>query len=111
MAKFILSRFNNDNQEHVLSVSCGIGYIEHCILNTGFSSRNLDVTEVTDTSLRWLRTEIPPENIHIGFIPDCLKQKSDQAYYDYIYGVAVEYTMQQNELIDFLANLKKILTT
>ncbi|KOR32365.1 hypothetical protein TI05_07740 [Achromatium sp. WMS3] len=49
VAKFILSRFNNDNQEHVLSVSCGMGYIEHCILSTSFSARNLEVTEVTDT--------------------------------------------------------------
>ena len=110
VAKFILSRLHNDGDKRVLSVSCGMGYVEHCLLNSGFSPSSLEVTEVADTPLRWLNTEIPPENIHIGFVPDCFDSQNSYPYrYDYIYGVAVEYTMKQSELIDFIANLKKLL--
>ena len=55
-------------ERRILSVGCGVGYIEHILLKSGVDNLNLDVSEVVDTPLQWLRKELP-ENTKKGLTP------------------------------------------
>ena len=34
---------------------------------------NIEVTEVSESPLKWIKQYISPSNIHIGYFPDCIK--------------------------------------
>jgi len=96
---------NGFNKNHaILSIGCGLGFIEKIIFEAGFS--NLEVTEITEQPLRWLQTQLPPEQIHVGFVPECLPPNQK---YDFIYLNAVDYVFETQELIHFLRTLRDLL--
>lgn len=86
-----------------LSVGCGLGYIEHALIGSRIDPEYLDVSEVVETPLRWIRQELPENNIHLGFIPECLPTERK---YSLIYMVAVDYIMNQSEFITLLEHLR-----
>ena len=94
---------NGKSGGQTLCVGCGLGYIEHVLLRSGIDPAYLDVSEVVETPLQWLRQELPENNIHLGFIPECLPTERK---YSLIYLVAVDYIMDQDELIALLGNLR-----
>ena len=49
----------------VLSVGCGLGYIEQKILKEQQNKIDLHVTDFASDSLRWIKNILPEENIHI----------------------------------------------
>jgi len=93
---------NGKSGGRTLSVGCGLGYIEHVLVGSGIDPAHLDVTEVVETPLRWVREELHENNIHLGFIPECIPNGRK---YSLIYMVAVDYIMDQNELIALLVEI------
>jgi SAM-dependent methyltransferase len=104
LAKFILRRTTVDAR--VLSVGCGLGYVEHEILQIARDQTDLHVQEIVSTALSWIRKEIRSENMHIGPIPDCLPKKHT---FDVIYLSAVDYALSDYQLRDLFKTLQSYL--
>jgi len=102
-SKFILGRIASSSAA-TLAVGCGLGAIERALLASG--NVGLDVQEVTDTPLLWLKPLIPKEQIHIGFFPQCLPPGKK---YDLIYLSAVDYCFDEKSWIDFLKSVRAVL--
>jgi SAM-dependent methyltransferase len=94
---------NGKSRGRIVSVGCGLGYIEHVLIRSGINPAYFDVFEIVETPLRWLRKELPGNNIHVGFIPECLP---GNRRYSLIYLASVDYIMDQNELIALLGDLR-----
>ena len=90
----------------ILSVGCGLGTIEHELLLAGFNAKRLEVSEIVETPLRWLKDEVAKENIHIGMVPECIPKNSK---YSAIYLVGVDYVLDQKQFVSLLIELKKYL--
>lgn len=106
IAKFIHRQTNEGMR--VLSVGCGLGYIEHRLQKLSGGSINLHVHEVAHTALRWIAAEWPPERLHVGLLPHCLR--AENAHYDLIYLSAVDYALDDDGLVSLLAVLGEMLT-
>ncbi len=83
----------------VLSIGCGLGWIEHCLLEMNGLTIRLEATEVAPSSLRWIEKEIPSERLHLGPFPQCLPPDSR---YDLLYLSALDYSLDHPSLISLL---------
>jgi len=101
VAEFIKEHIGKNKNSDILSVGCGLGIVEKALLGEGY--QNLEVTEVSEDPLSWLRQSIAPDKVHIGNFPDCL---SDNRTYDFIYLCSVEYFLDQEGFISLLKNVK-----
>lgn len=54
----------------ILSVGCGLGLQERALLDLGYSA--LEVTEVSEHPLQWMRSHLAEDSIHVGLFPACL---------------------------------------
>jgi len=79
--------------DRILSIGCGLGLIEMVLLQEGFLK--LEITEVSEESLRWILPLVPSENAHIGFFPDCIPHNDK---YDFVLLASVEYFLDDVEL-------------
>lgn len=100
-ARLLKSRFSGNKDAKILSSSCGVGFIEKELINSGLS--NLDITETSELPLRWIKQLIPQSRIFIGFFPDCIP---GDRLYDFIYLSGAEYFLNQQELTVLLNNAK-----
>ena len=98
VADFIKARFSASTR--ILSVGCGLGIIEKRLLG---HFRQIEVTEISATPLRWIAPLLPPQNVHVGFFPDCIPPERD---YDLILLSAIDYSFGTPEWIAFLKSLK-----
>lgn len=99
-ARFIIKRYGENKSIKVLAIGCGLGIIEKLLLEAGLSG--LEITEVSGSSLNWLRQYLPQQNIHLGYdLNDLLRDRN----YDLVYLSNVEACLDQSE---FIAMLKTI---
>ena len=95
------SKFRKDSK--ILSIGCGLGLIEKELMQRhGFD--NIEVTEITESPLNWIKQYIPPSNIHIGYFPDCIKHDKK---YDLIILSVIDYVFTDNEFIEFSKEVNK----
>lgn len=99
--QLIKSRFGGNTDAKILSLSCGIGFIEKELINSGFT--NLDITETSELPLKWIKQIVPQNRIFTGFFPGCIPKNS---FYDFIYISGSEYFLNQQELMALLNNAK-----
>lgn len=97
-------RQNFAPQKKILSVGCGLGYVETLLYP--FYKRNIHVYDYASESLSWLRNTVPISNIY-NAEAGLTHLKKD--HYDLIYLSAVDYAMPDGELIAFLEQLKEFL--
>lgn len=83
----------------VLSVGCGLGYMEQRIWRQHGGRIELHVQDYASDALRWLRSVMPSDNIHD--ITD-----GGAGSYDMIYLSAVDYALDDRELRELLRSLK-----
>jgi SAM-dependent methyltransferase len=88
-AEKVLSCLPASNAPRVLSVGCGLGYVESVMLAKRADIR-LHCTEITEIPLRWLRPLLPEGRCHVGYVPDCLPPG---VAFDVIYCGNIEYAM------------------
>ena len=82
----------------ILSVGCGLGYMEYCLYRDHRHNIELHVQDYASDALSWLRQELPDERIHlVGWA--C---KND--LFDLIYMSAVDYAVPQDEMIKLLSD-------
>jgi SAM-dependent methyltransferase len=103
-ADFIIHNPNIKKSDRILSIGCGLGLMEMMLLKEGFS--NLEVTEVSEAPLRWIRSLIPPENVHVGFFPDCVPSEKR---YDFILLAGVEYFLDEAQFLSLLRSVHESL--
>jgi len=94
-----------DLNTRILSIGCGIGIIEKYLIEEGY--RNLEITEVVQEPLAWIRHFVAPEKIHLGHFPACVQEDGK---YDLIYLAGVECLFVQEELIRLLKSVRSHLT-
>jgi len=99
---FIKSMESDDYR--ILSIGCGLGIIEKNIYSEGFY--NIDVNEISDKPLLWLKKLIPQNQIFTGLIHETGVKKKN---YDLIHLVAVDYVFNKKDLTVFLNSLKELL--
>ncbi len=87
----------------VLSIGCGLGYVEHCLLAETDGQLALEVEEMAAASLKWLQQELPEERIHRTGLP---AREVVGDGFDLIYLSAVDYALDDTSLISILAGLR-----
>jgi len=86
----------------ILSVGCGIGYIEYCLCRSQGELIEIHAQDHTPIAHKWLRKSLPQNQIH--YISDI--NNTYYNYYDLIYLSAVDYALSNHELINILSNLR-----
>jgi hypothetical protein len=96
IADWLLVRINIDDR--ILSVGCGIGYIEQCIWKDSEGRLRLHVWELAANSLRWLKNVLPSNNVH-----EC-NDLSSLGKFDVIYLSAVDYALDDSALVSLISS-------
>lgn len=105
IAKWIINNFE-DKKFKILSVGCGIGYIENYIFKN--SNFEIHVSDYASESLKWLKNSLPLSNIHQDGI-NSLNLKNLK--FDIIYFSAVDYAFKKSDFIDILKQYNELLTS
>lgn len=100
VAELIINNLKIKKSDRIISIGCGLGLIEMVLLQEGFL--NLEVTEVSEAPLRWVRPLVPSENVHIGFFPDCIPHNEK---YDFVLLASIEYFLDDVELSGLLRSV------
>ena len=100
-AEFIKNLCFLKKESKILSVSCGIGVIEKFLLVEGFS--NLEITEVSNLPIQWLRPYISPQKVYFGYFPDCIPNDKK---YELIYLSNIEYCFDNEQFVAVLKAVK-----
>jgi SAM-dependent methyltransferase len=104
-AEFLKSKFSDQKNIKILSIGCGLGMVEKALLDYGYN--NIDITEVSEEPLKWIKKYITGRNIFIGNFSDFVPSSRD---YDIIYLAGIEYCLNQEELIFLLKKAGSILS-
>lgn len=87
----------------VLSVGCGLGYMEQRLWRLHGKHIELHVQDYASQALLWLSQVLPAERIHqVG-------EEVDIGQFDLIYLSAVDYAMAEDDLIALLTSLRRSL--
>lgn len=87
----------------VLSVGCGLGYMEQYLWRNFGRCLELHVQDYASEAHRWLRKVMPADHIHSP------EDSGELGRYDLIYLSAVDYAMPDAELVGLLGNLRPYL--
>ena len=101
-ADWIASELSDNST--ILSVGCGLGYIEQKLWKEHSNRLNIHVLDYASESLKWLKKVIPQNHIHDPTIES--KNLLDVSF-DMIYLSAVEYSLDDKSLIKLLSDYKK----
>ncbi len=91
--------------DRALAVGCGLGIIEHHILQ-GTWYPNLCIHEVAAAAWKWISAEVPAKQRFLGLIPGCLPTN---AKFDLVYLATIDYALDDRTLIPLLASIKTFL--
>lgn len=80
----------------VLSVGCGLGYMEYLLYREHDTQFELHVSDYASDALNWLRQVLPEERIHL------IGGANDSQQYDLIYLSAVDYAVPASNMINLL---------
>ena len=87
----------------VLSVGCGLGFVEKNVVQSN-NNINMSCTEVCDTSLKWIKKDCRKVSFYIGLVPSCLP--ADRMF-DIICCCAIDYAVNDLEWCALLRSLRK----
>jgi len=85
----------------ILSVGCGLGYMERCLHRDHGQNIELHVQDYAADVLTWLRHELPDERIHLVG-----EGVGGSDLFDLIYLSALDYAIPQDEMISLLSDQK-----
>ena len=103
LSEWLVNRFASGGK--VLSVGCGLGYIEQDMFGKYGDVIELHVQDYAGEAHRWLQGVLPEDRIHRAN-----SHSEDIGQYDLIYLSAVDYALQDKELEELLARLGPALT-
>lgn len=85
----------------ILSVGCGLGFQEKALLGLGYSE--LEVTEVSEHPLKWIRPHLAEDRIHVGLFPSCLPA---DRWYDSILLAGIDVFFDETQWVEFLREVR-----
>jgi hypothetical protein len=88
-------------EARILSVGCGLGLQEKALLDLGYS--DLEVTEVSEHPLQWIRPHLAEDRIHVGLFPSCLPAGRR---YDSILLPDIDYFFGEIQWVELLRAVK-----
>lgn len=91
-------------EARVLSVGCGLGYMEAC-LHQEYKRIELHVSDYATGAFKWLFQVLPEKRIHLD--DGAVNYKP----YDLIYLSAVDYAISTDQMVDMMENYRKLLAT
>lgn len=91
----------SSKEARILSLGCGLGLQEKTLIDLGYS--NLEVTEVSEHPLRWIRQNLPEDRIHVGLFPSCLP---DGREYDSIFFASIDFCFDEKQWVEFLRQVR-----
>ena len=103
-AQFISSR---SPQGKILSIGCGLGCIEQHLLVHAPQS-DVFIHEVTPSAWQWIQDKFAEDRKFLGVFPDCMPVVMDFRF-DLIYLSAVDYALNDTDLINLLTSIKPFL--
>ena len=89
----------------ILSVGCGLGYIESCLHREHGDQIEVHVSDYASGALNWLRQELPEERIHLAGAGAAHGNK-----YDLIYLSGVAYAVPTDDLVNLLEDQRTLLS-
>lgn len=101
-AERIFAELLGNEQGEVLSVGCGLGFMEHYLMRK-CPEIHLHCTEITSIPLRWLEPVLTKERLHFGYVPECLPQG---LLFDLIYCGTIDYTIADAAWVKMLRALR-----
>ena len=101
-AEAIHENIETINAPQVLSVGAGLGYVESLLMDL-CPGIKMHCTEVAETSLRWLTPRLPKDQIHIGFVPQCLPSG---LLFDCVFCGTIDYAMPDKIWVSVLKSLR-----
>lgn len=101
IADWLLARINADDR--ILSVGCGLGYIEQCIWRGSDGRLRLHVWELAAKSLVWLKNVLPSNNVHV------CNHLSQLGKFEIIYLSAVDYALDDSALVSLISSARRSL--
>ena len=81
----------------ILSLGAGLGVIEKELIKEGIN--NIDIQDVSEESVKFIKDYINPDNIYIGVVPECIPKDKK---YDIIIAAGIEYCFNNNEFFDLI---------
>jgi len=103
-ARFLMNRMNKDHT--ILSVGCGIGFIEKELLEAGYSQ--IEVQEMSAIPLQWIRNVLPSQALYVGSFFQVLPPEKR---YDRILLNIIDYCFEENDWIELLTGVRNRLNT
>lgn len=97
-----LRRRDGKDGMRVLSVGCGLGFMEKVLLEE-VPGLELHVNETGAASLRWIRGFLPDGRVHVGLAPGCLPAGVD---FDMIYLSTMDYGIRTGDMTRLLQGLR-----
>jgi SAM-dependent methyltransferase len=98
IADFILKLSNNN--ERILSIGCGNGYIEYLVRKEG---RNITAIEPSAKATKFLR-QFSDVKLYEGYFPKCLDDTSES--FDLAWMSTIEYVFDEKELLQMLNDIR-----
>lgn len=89
----------------VLSVGCGLGYIEQRLWRLHSDCMDLYVQDFSACALKWIKQILPADHINANVCCASLERSKIERF-NLVYLSAVDYAMIDDELISFLTDLK-----
>lgn len=89
----------------VLSVGCGLGYMEASLYQKFGSEIDLHVSDFASVALTWLTKIIPADQCHLNGLDEELSSER----FDLIYFSAVDYALSTEDMIQLLKDYKRLL--
>lgn len=87
----------------VLSIGCGLGYVEQRLLRQHGSRIELHVQDYSSRALHWIKQVLPPECVHVS------DGDMGGGQFDFIYLSAVDYALCDEDLVDLLVKSRQFL--
>ena len=82
----------------VLSIGCGLGYMERCLHRDHGNEIELYVSDYASDALKWLSQELPKERI----LQDAKGGVASEHYYDLIYFSSFDYAVPTEGMVEIL---------
>ncbi|MEK9702304.1 MAG: hypothetical protein VW829_09805 [Deltaproteobacteria bacterium] len=101
VAKDLFSMIQKNNAHSVISIGCGIGFIENCLVKLSEEKKyppHLTAVEPAKKSTRWLSGKI---TFRQGFFPEVVAD----LHFDLAYTSIIDYAMNDEEYVSFLRKI------
>lgn len=102
IAHFLRDSILGRGSQSVLSVGCGVGYVELCLKDM-LPSIDFNALDYSSDNMRWIESHFEPNQLFSGELRDC---SFNEKKFDFIYLSALDYALDDAEFLEMLKILQ-----